>query len=153
LITSRFPLPDLEDWRGNGYQPIELEDLDLPAARFVFRRRGVRGDDAALDALTESVHGHALTVDVLGLYLARFCGGDPRQAAKFDLRSFAKQQKAERLTKVLTSYAAKLPNEERDLLARLSLFPRGVTVAYLGFVIGAGGEIAGTLIACDQIQL
>src|SRR5206468_8137612 len=71
----------------------------------------------------------------------------------FDLKSFASHQKAERLSKVLTGYAAKLPADERDLLARLSLFPRGITVQYLGFVIGAGGEIAGALIGYDQLRL
>lgn len=153
LITSRFPLLDLEDWRDQGFRSIDLEDLDAAAGRFVLRRRGVKGTDAELDALTESVRGHALTVDVLGLYLQRFGNGDPQNAAKFDLKAFGKQQKAERLGKVLTSYAEQLPDDERDLLARLSLFPRGVTVEHLAFVIGAGGEIAGALVACDQVRL
>ncbi len=153
LITSRFSLPDLADWGESGFRPRDLEDLDPPAARSVFRRRGVRATDAELDTLTAKVHGHALTVDVLGLYLVRFADGDPRNAEAFDLTAFGTHQKAERLSKVLTSYSAKLPNEERDLLARLSLFPRGVTGEWLTVVIAEGGQTAGALAGCSPLQL
>jgi hypothetical protein len=153
LITSRFPLPDFADWRENGFRLTELEDLDAVAARFVLRQRGVHGTDAELATLAESVHGHALTVDVLGLYLAQYGRGEPKNAAKFDLKSFGNDQKAERLSKVLTSYAENLPYQEHDLLARLSLFPRGVTLEYLKWMIEAGGEIAGALSCCDCSQL
>jgi tetratricopeptide (TPR) repeat protein len=153
LITSRFSLPDLEDWKDHGFLSLELDDLDPIAARYILRKRGVKGDDTALDTLTESVHRHALTVDVLGLYLHRFGDDDPKNAVKFNLKSFSNQQKAERLSKVLTSYAEKLPNEERDLLARLSLFPHGVSIEYLKFIVSAGKETAGTLVLCDQAKL
>jgi tetratricopeptide (TPR) repeat protein len=152
LMTSRFPLPDLEDWCNRGFSPTALEDLDPTAARVLLRSRGVNGDDVVLDGLAESVHRHALTLDVLGLYLLQFGRGDPLNAEKFKLKSFSSDQKAEQLAKVLTSYAGRLPNQERDLLARLSLFPHGVTVKHLEFVI-AGGEIAGSLAGCDIDRL
>jgi hypothetical protein len=69
LITSRYSLPDLEDWKHKGFCPHDLDDLDVSAARHLLRKRGVNGDDKVLDALGESVHRHALTVDVLGSYL------------------------------------------------------------------------------------
>src|SRR5262249_2657418 len=47
----------------------------------------------------------------------------------------------------------RLPNAERDLLARLSTFPRGVTVEFLSFLIDAGGQIAGALVGCNQVRL
>ena len=43
-------------------------------------------------------------------------------------------------------YAERLPAEERELLARLSVFPRGVTLDLLGVLIDAGGEVAGLLL-------
>ena len=157
LITSRFPLTDLINWTNNGFRSHELEDLDPAAARFVLRKRGVTGDDMTLDALAESVHRHALTIDVLGLYLRRFGNGDPKKAPSFDGKVLMTGQKGEKkgedLKNVLASYAAKLPNDERDLLTRLSLFPRGVTVEYLGFVVGASKEIAGALAGCDKPHL
>jgi hypothetical protein len=154
LVTSRFPLPDLADWKGNGFRPIDLADLDPFAARAVLRRWGVRGTDPALDALSGSVHQHALTVDVLGSYLGTFHGGDPTQAPSFNPQFLADTDpKTARLHRVLTSYAEKLPPRERDLLARLSVFPRGVGVDVIGSLIEAGGEVAGTLVGCGQSDL
>jgi tetratricopeptide (TPR) repeat protein len=154
LITSRFPLPDLADWKGHGFRPIDLADLDPLAARAVLRRWGVRGTDTALDALSGSVHQHALTVDVLGSYLGTFHGGDPTQAPSFDPQFLADTDpKTARLHRVLTSYAEKLPPRERDLLARLSVFPRGVGVDVIGYLIDAGGEVAATLVGCGQAEL
>jgi tetratricopeptide (TPR) repeat protein len=114
----------------------------------------VKGRDAALDVLAESVHRHALTVDVLGSYLGTFHGGDPAQAPSFDPQFLADTDpKTAKLHRVLTSYAEKLPARERDLLARLSVFPRGVGVDVIGYLIDAGGEIAATLVGCGQIEL
>jgi tetratricopeptide (TPR) repeat protein len=154
LITSRFPVPDLADWRERGFRPIDLADLDTSAARAVLRKWGVRGTDAALDGLAESVHRHALTVDVLGSYLGTFHGGDPAAAPSFDPQFLADTDaKTAKLHRVLTSYAEKLPARERDLLARLSVFPRGVGVDVIGYLIDAGGEVAATLVGCGQDEL
>ncbi len=154
LITSRFPLPDLADWKGHGFRPIDLADIDPLAARAILRRWGVRGTDAALNALSGSVHQHALTVDVLGSYLGTFHSGDPTQAPSFDPQFLADTDpKTARLHRVLTSYAEKLPPRERDLLARLSVFPRGVGVDVIGYMIDAGGDVAGTLVGCGQFEL
>jgi tetratricopeptide (TPR) repeat protein len=153
LITSRFPLPELDQYRGQGFKSYNLADLDLPAARVVLRNRGVKGDNATLDVLAESVHRHALTLDVLGLYLVSFGESDPKNAPKFDLEAVTADIQGEGLNKVLTSYAAELPKKERDLLVRMSLFPGGISVEYLEFIVGAGGEIAGALIGSKQARL
>src|SRR5262249_34520098 len=67
--------------------------------------------------------------------------------------SAAADPKAAKLNRILTHYAEKLPNAERDLLARLSTFPRGVTVEFLGFLIDAGGQVAGALVRGNPIRL
>src|SRR5262249_33561031 len=54
--------------------------------------------------------------------------------------------KAAKLAHVLAFYAQHLPNEERELLTRLSVFPRGVSRELLGTLIDAGGEVAGLLL-------
>jgi tetratricopeptide (TPR) repeat protein len=154
LITSRFQLPDLEDYGGRGFRSIDLNDLDRPAACAVLRKRGVKGDDQVLGVLADSVHRHALTVDVMGLYLQRFGNGDPKNASKFDAGSFGeKNQKAQRLNAVLREYAARLPTVERDLLARLSLFPRGVTVGELEVIIRQGRSLAGALVGRAESEV
>src|SRR5579883_504091 len=151
LITSRFPLPDLADWTDRGFRSHALEDLDLDAARAVLRRRGVRGSDADLDDLGESVHRHALTVDVLGSYLGTFHDGDPTAAPSFDPEFLADTDlKTDRLHRVLTRYAQQLLPQERDLLARLSMFPRGIGLGVINSLVAAGGAVAGALARCEE---
>jgi hypothetical protein len=154
LVTSRFPLVDLNDWKNAGHREERLEDLEPAAAWAVLRGWGVRGDDLTLDGLAAPLHYHALSVAVLGSYLGKLWGGDPTQAPTFDRGELAAADpKAARLNRILTHYAQKLPDDQRDLLARLSTFPRGVTAESLGFLIDAGGPIAGALVGCGRVRL
>jgi tetratricopeptide (TPR) repeat protein len=57
------------------------------------------------------------------------------------------------LSCILEQYAKALPPAERDLLARLSLFPRGVKVEFLAWIAQSGGEVAGALIGLADHQL
>jgi hypothetical protein len=154
LVTSRFPLVDLDDWKGAGHREERLEDLEPRAAWAVLRGWGVKGDDKALDGLAAPLHYHALSVAVLGSYLGKLWGGDPARAPTFDRgEASAADPRAARLSRILTHYAEKLSDAEHDLLARLSTFPRGVTVEFLGFLIDAGGKIAGALVGFRQARL
>jgi nucleoside phosphorylase len=117
LITSRFALPDLENWKRRGFRAIELDDLDPVTAREVLRKWAVTGTDATLDVLTNSVHRHALTLDVLGSYLGTFHGGDPTQAPSFAPECLVgTDSTTAKLHRVLTSYAERMSAKERDLL-------------------------------------
>jgi tetratricopeptide (TPR) repeat protein len=158
LVTSRFPLVDLESWTGAGHRAIELDDLELPVALEVLRAWGVKGDDAALQRLIEplNVGGfyHALSVAVLGSYIGNFAGRDPSRVPEFSLEDVTESDpKARRLGRILEQYAKALTAVERDLLARLSLFPRGVKVELLGWIVQSGGEVAGALIGLADHQL
>jgi len=154
LVTSRFPLVDLEAWVGAGHRAERLDDLDALAARALLQAWGVRGENTALDAVAGAVHGHALTLAVLGSYLGHFCGGDPAKAPTFDRNEAAADDpKAARLGRVLGEYAQALGGAERDLLVRLSVFTRGVSVAALGFLVAAGGKVAGALVGCAEARL
>ena len=151
LITSRLPLSDLEANMDNGFRAVELADLDEADARTVLCRWSVKGTSRSLNALAESVHRHALTLDVLGSYLATFHNGDVAMAPSFDSEFHADTNpNAMKLQKVLTDYAKKLTERERDLLARLSVFSRGVGSDTIGYLIEAGGEAAGKLAGCGQ---
>lgn len=151
LLTSRYPVVDLEPWDGAGYRSVPLEDLDVASGRAVLRGWGVRGRNAALDALVRQVHGHALTVAVLGSYLGNFCQGDPSRAPTFDRREAAENDlKAYRLARVLDEYADALDPGERALLARLAAFPRGVNFTVISYLLDAGGRVAGGLAGLDE---
>ncbi len=56
LVTSRFPLVDLEGWTGAGHRAIALDDLELPVAMDVLRAWGVNGDDAAVAPSVEPLN-------------------------------------------------------------------------------------------------
>ena len=147
LVTSRFPLVDLQDWTNRGYRDTRLDDLSPEAAVAVLRGWGVAGDDAALRAAAAQVGHHALSVAVLGSYLRSFAGGRIEAVKDFDLDAVTGDDpRAAKLARVLAYYAERLPDEERELLARLSVFPRGVTLELLGVLVDAGGEVAGLLL-------
>jgi tetratricopeptide (TPR) repeat protein len=154
LITSRFKLTDLGQWEGAGYLSKQLDVLEKQAAVSVLEAWKVTGDYEQLQALAESVGRHALSVSVLGSYLNHFCNGDPKGAQEFNLEEVsADEPQAAKLGRILAEYAKNLPDEERDLLVRLSVFPRGVSVELLGYVIDAGGEIAGALVGIKRATL
>lgn len=154
LVTSRFPLVDLDDWKHAGHREERLDDLEPTAARAVLRGWGVKGDDATLDVLAARLGYHALSVAVLGSYVGKLWDGDWTKAPTFDRGELtAADPKAAKLSRILMHYAEKLPDAERDLLARLSTFPRGVTIEFLGFLIDAGGQIAGALAGCNEVRL
>jgi tetratricopeptide (TPR) repeat protein len=158
LVTSRFPLVDLVDWAGAGHRAILLDDLDRAVALNLLRAWKVKGDDEALLRLLEplEVDGfyHALSVAVLGSYLGNFADGDPCLAPEFSLEDAQESDpKARRLSRILVQYAKALTPVERDLLARLSLFPRGVKVQILGQIVRSGRNVAGTLSGHTDQQL
>ncbi len=158
LVTSRFPLVDLDAWTGVGYRPIALDDLEESTALEVLRAWKVKGDDTALTRLLEPLHAdglyHALSVAVLGSYIGNFAGGDPRRGPEFSLEDAEEADpKARRLNRILEQYSQALCPAERDLLARLSLFPRGVRMELLNWIVQSGGAVAGALANVANRQL
>lgn len=146
LVTSRFPLVDLQDWTRSGYRETRLDDLTPEAAVAVLRGWGVVGDEAALLTVASQVGYHALSVGVIGSYLHSFANGRIDEVVPFNLDAVTGDDpKAAKLARVLAFYAERLPPQERELLARLSVFPRGVTIELLGTLADAGGEVAGLL--------
>lgn len=153
LVTSRFPLVDLELWTGAGHRPIALDDLERPVALEVIRAWGVKGDQDRLARLIDPLNiggvYHALSIAVLGSYFGNF-----PEAREFSIEVAGENDpKAQKLARILEQYAKALSAVERDLLARLSLFPRGVRVELLGWIVQSGGEVAGALVGLRDQQL
>ncbi len=127
LVTSRFPLTDLGPLRNRGYQHIQVEGLDRPAALALLRSHGVQGDDSTLATLVESYGAHALTLDHLGGLIGQFLEGDPRRAPEAPAFTSPKQDRqALRLARLFQAYETHLPPAELALLCRLCLLERGV---------------------------
>jgi hypothetical protein len=128
LVTSRFPLTDLEPYRGRGYSPLDVGGLGREAAVDLLRRRGVLGDDRALAALVDAYGAHALTLDHLGGLIGQFLGGDPSRAPEApSLASPGGDRQALRLARLMRAYEEHLPEAELALLCRLCLLRNSVT--------------------------
>jgi tetratricopeptide (TPR) repeat protein len=77
VITTRERVTDLA--RYNGTTTLQLESLTIPAGIELLKSLGVQGSHAELMELVQDVGGHALTLLMLGSYLARAHGGDVRR--------------------------------------------------------------------------
>jgi hypothetical protein len=127
LVTSRFPLTDLDWLRGKGYRHLDVAGLDRPAALALLRARGVRGDDAELERLVDGYGAHALTLDHLGGLIGQFLEGDPARAPEAPALGPAGDRQGLRLARLLRAYESHLPPEELALLCRLCLLRRSAT--------------------------
>jgi hypothetical protein len=127
IVTSRFPLADLEGWIGRGYTKIELDVLSEDDAVALLRKHGVKGHDRVLRALINRYGRHALTLTHLGGLLSRFFGGDPAQAPSLGpLENRGQDAVARRFDRVLSSYREYLPTRELAVMQCLSVFRQGV---------------------------
>ncbi len=128
LVTSRFPLADVQPFEGRGYRHLDVGGLDRSSALALLRGHGVQGDDAALSHLIELYGAHALTLDHLGSLIGQFLGGDPRRAPELPATvSLAVDRQALRLARLLRAYEEHLPPAELALLRQLCLLRHGVT--------------------------
>ena len=129
LVTSRFPLTDLNSSLGSGYRHIDVEQLSHDAALALLRNRGAQGDDASILALVESYGAHALTLDHLGGLIGQFLGGDPKKAPEApQLSSPEHDRQALRLARLLNAYQEHLPPAELAVLCRICLLEKSVVV-------------------------
>ena len=83
-----------------------LEDLSDHAGADLLVDLGVHGRQRDLEAAVREVQGHALSVTLLGTYLAEVCGGDIRHRDQFDF------------THIVLS-----PEEESNLLTDKTIVP------------------------------
>jgi transcriptional regulator with XRE-family HTH domain/tetratricopeptide (TPR) repeat protein len=151
LCTSRFELTDLAAWEGSGLLTLRLEALSEAEGIELLERWGLAGGREALAPLLDRVGRHALSVAMMGSYAGAFLGGDPARAGAIELEPAARDDAAaRRLLSVLGAYASALPEAERDLVARLSLFPSGATLDVLLAIAAAGGIVGGATNSLDR---
>lgn len=143
LLTSRFEATDLHAWEGAELVTVRLGGLSRAEGSLLLARWGLAADETLVDR----VGGHALSVAMLGSYAGAFLGGDVAGAQRIELEPAARDDiQARRLLAVLTAYAKALAPAERDVVARLALFPAGADVALLARLATAGGVAAGSLV-------
>ena len=82
IVTTRYPIPNLNTFRQTTAPEIELKRLSTEAGVHLLKTLGVReesGTRKEFEKLVEDVKGHALTTNLLGKYLAYDHAGDIRK--------------------------------------------------------------------------
>src|SRR5438105_10088998 len=79
IVTTREGVADLSPFRDTTAPEWQLHHLSNPAGVELLKTLGVRGTAAEFQQLVERVKGHALTLNLLGRYLAKAHGGDIRK--------------------------------------------------------------------------
>lgn len=82
IVTTRYSIPDLNAYRQTIAPEIELTRLSTKAGVNLLQELGVRqesGTQEQFETLVEDVKGHALTLNLLGKYLADAHAGDIRK--------------------------------------------------------------------------
>ena len=153
VVTSRVALVDLDAWSDTSLRTLVPGALDGDAATSLLTRYGGGASAHAASLLLERSGGHPLSLDVMASFTGRFLGGDPSRLDALDLDVASHDDPhARRLARVLRQYAERLPPVERDLLARLAVFPRGATVdSLLG--LAAHPTLAGALAGARRLDL
>ncbi len=119
LITSRAPLLDLMDY--TTYTHRDVDRLSEDDGRALLRRLGVNGVDTQLDKVVSDWDGHALTISLLGSYLAEKYNGDIAHLADIPIPT-ADEPRYERVHRVLWRYDEHLTQPEREFLKLFSAF-------------------------------
>jgi tetratricopeptide (TPR) repeat protein len=126
LITTRFPLKDLDNWCDGNYKTLPLVDLNIPDAIAMLKKRGVQGDDADLKEVIEKYKGHALSLTSVAGYLKRYYDGNIKHAPDIKF-VFSEKERFKDVNKLLRKYADKMKESELVFLNIFSLFRRDVT--------------------------
>ena len=154
LCTTRLPLTDLAAWEGAGLLTLRLEALTEAEGLALLAGWGLAGAAPDLASLCARVGGHALSIAMIGSYAGAFLGVDAARVHAIALEPAARDDvTARHLLSVLSAYARALPAEDRDILARLALFPGGARLDVLESLARAGGLVAGALAGLDREAL
>ena len=126
LITTRYPLKDLDEWHERSYKNLSLIDLSISDSLLMLRRRGVKGSDEELTEVIKRYKGHALSLTSLAGYLNRYYDGDIKQAPEVEF-ILGDRERFKDVNKLLRKYAEKMSESERIFLQIFSLFRQEVT--------------------------
>lgn len=127
LVTSRFEIADLHGFEG--FETISIEPLSEDEASRVLARWGVTGN---VERLARAAGGHALATVMLASLATTAFEGDADRVPGIDVAEAAHDDPfARRLAAVLDGLAAGLSPIERDVLACVAIYPRGIPLASL----------------------
>jgi tetratricopeptide (TPR) repeat protein len=150
LITTRYPLRDLDPWHKHSYKEQPVTDLSIPDSLRMLRGRGVTGSDEDIIAVITRFKGHALSLTSLAGYLNKYYDGDIKQAPDITFVLNDKERFKD-VNKLLRKYAEKMSEPERVFLQLFSLFRTEVTED--DFKIGFRHRVKGTDFNKDLVKM
>lgn len=130
VVTTRQKIPDLDNFRSTAPQ-WTLAHLSKEAGARLLANLGVRGTETERETLAEDVKGHALTLTLLGKYLAEAHGGDIRKRDLVSLHEADFEETSGHAFRVMEAYEQWLARDGRHveltILRLLGLFDRPAT--------------------------
>ncbi|MCP5551798.1 MAG: toll/interleukin-1 receptor domain-containing protein [Akkermansiaceae bacterium] len=130
VVTSREPLKNLETFEGGGAEKKQLNHLTKEAAIALLRHLSIAGTEAEMEEAWRDAGGHALTLQLLGRFLADAHGGDIRRRKEVKFEVADRETPGRTAMKVMLAYETWLesagPDRQRDLavLRLMGLFDR-----------------------------
>ncbi|HEY6874568.1 MAG TPA: hypothetical protein VI298_17750 [Geobacteraceae bacterium] len=124
VVTTRESIADLARFGEASVSELPLHRLSTPAGVELLKHLGVRGSDAEFEKLVEDVKGHALTLNLLGRFLAEAHGGDIRRRDMVDIQEADEEIRGGHAFRVIEAYEKWFMEEKKDgrrLLAVLNL--------------------------------
>jgi tetratricopeptide (TPR) repeat protein len=119
LITSRAPMLDLMEY--TTYTHRDVDRLSEADGILLLEKLGVKGSKEQMGKVVADWDGHALTISLLGSYLAEKYGGDIAHLADIPIPT-ADEPRYERVHRVLRRYDEHLTEAEREFLKLFSAF-------------------------------
>lgn len=107
IVTTRYSIPDLNAYRQTTAPEIELKRLSTEAGVNLLKTLGVReesGTQKEFEKLVEDVKGHALTLNLLGKYLADAHAGDIRRRDRVKLEEADAEEQGGHAFRVMDAY-------------------------------------------------
>lgn len=104
VVTTRYSIPDLKAHWQSTVQRKELNSLPKQAGVQLLKSFGVHGTQTEYEQLVEDVHGHALTINLLGSYLRNAHAGDIRKRDLVKLADADDEEQGGHAFRVLAAY-------------------------------------------------
>jgi len=128
IVTTRQRLPELNNWRTTTAPEWALAKLSRKAGAELLTKLGVEGTLTELEQLAADVKGHALTLTLLGKYLAEAHAGDIRKRDLVSLAEADYEETSGHAFHVMEAYERWLERDGRQvelaILRLLGLFDR-----------------------------
>jgi tetratricopeptide (TPR) repeat protein len=136
VVTTRQEIPDLDTFRNTTAPQWQLDRLSNEAGASLLENLGVRGTAEERERLAGDVKGHALTLTLLGKFLAEAHGGDIRRRDLVSLHEADYEETRGHAFRVMAAYEEWLARDGRHvelaILRLLGLFDRPATPDCLG---------------------